>query len=428
MSKIKNFLKRVLPASKANLNAVSEKIDGYKRRLSNQTESLRKMVDQLSQTQEITAFALREQLQTIVEAMDQRNESRHSELLEAIRAVGSEQEGTLEQFLRITQAISSEQEGMAKQLLQAVRVVSGEQGETIGQLLRTIQTMGNEQERLSEQILKSIQKQTDDSIVWHQNEYDELKSENAQLVRRVNNSHKALAKSIEKGNSHAIRTRRLISEVLWGEIFTSTSNQSKWLTDKAFSPGRWAVDYPFLYVLYRVLNETKPKRILELGLGQSTKMIAQYAIYDPSIVHSVVEHDAEWIGFFEKSFNFSENTRVFNLELETVMYEGSPVLTYKDFDQAANGEPFDLICIDAPFGATNTDYSRVDVLMKMPECLADSFIIMLDDCIREGEKKTGEKMKETLEQHNIAYCSNVYSGSNDMLLIASPDLKFFCSL
>lgn len=68
-------------------------------------------------------------------------------------------------------------------------------------------------------------------------------------------------------------------EILWANAFHDTIIDSEWLKSKTFSPGRWGVGYQYLYVLYRVLNEIKPRNILELGMGQTTRMIGQYAAY-----------------------------------------------------------------------------------------------------------------------------------------------------
>ena len=58
-------------------------------------------------------------------------------------------------------------------------------------------------------------------------------------------------------------------EILWGEIFNNTVSNSDWLTDRSFSPGRWAVGYQYLYSVYRILDIIKPQSILELGLGKA---------------------------------------------------------------------------------------------------------------------------------------------------------------
>ena len=112
-------------------------------------------------------------------------------------------------------------------------------------------------------------------------EVSDLKGSKARLTEEIrlqtNQTNRMLAerKTAEDTLLKDLKGRQ--SEVLWGEIFRDTIVNSIWLKDKSFSPGRWAAGYPFLYALYRVLDEARPKRILELGLGQTTRMIGQYA-------------------------------------------------------------------------------------------------------------------------------------------------------
>ncbi|MDR0649034.1 MAG: hypothetical protein LBF92_06835, partial [Synergistaceae bacterium] len=106
----------------------------------------------------------------------------------------------------------------------------------------------------------------------------------------------------------------LLEEILWAQIFHDTIAGSKWLIDKSFSPGRWAVGYEFLYVLYRVLNSVRPKKILELGLGQTTNMLSQYVSAHEDVRHLIVEHDTEWIDFFRKEHDISERTKIIQMD------------------------------------------------------------------------------------------------------------------
>lgn len=146
-------------------------------------------------------------------------------------------------------------------------------------------------------------------------------------------------------------------EILWGMIFNNTIDGSSWLKDKSFSPGRWAVGYPFLYILYRVCNEFKPSSVLELGLGQSSKMTSQYSAIGAN-KHVIVEHDENWIEHCKKTISFPANTRIEKMQLETIKVKNHPVVVYKDFDKQFADSTFDLILVDAPFGS---DYmSRID--------------------------------------------------------------------
>ena len=44
-------------------------------------------------------------------------------------------------------------------------------------------------------------------------------------------------------------TGNTAKEILWADVFSSTVYESDWLKNKAFSPGRYAIEYVFLYVL-----------------------------------------------------------------------------------------------------------------------------------------------------------------------------------
>jgi hypothetical protein len=223
---------------------------------------------------------------------------------------------------------------------------------------------------------------------------------------------------------------RTLDEILWAQIFHDTIAGSKWLIDKSFSPGRWAVGYEFLYVLYRVLDSFHPKKILELGLGQTTNMILQYVSANEDVQHLIVEHDMQWADFFKvnNKLSSSERTKMSYLELESIPFgrDNIPVTAYKDFSEKIAGKKFDFICIDGPFGSDG--YSRIDVLGVIPECLEKSFVIMLDDYDRPGEQNTAKEMKSRFRDNNIVVCGAAYSGLKASYLITTEDNQFLCSL
>ncbi|MEL7567683.1 MAG: hypothetical protein AAGU27_22785 [Dehalobacterium sp.] len=238
----------------------------------------------------------------------------------------------------------------------------------------------------------------------------------------------------QMGNMEGIKNQtgkasRSAAEAVWAEIFKSASYGSPWLTDLTFSPGRWAVGYPFLYVMYRVLNEFRPKVILELGLGQSTRMIAQYVATNPEVKHYVVEHDQTWIDFFKNDFSLPANTEIVCLDRKMVSFKGSEaVRVFDGFTDRFSGMKFDFISVDAPFGGDMKDYSRIDVLGILPDGLKESFVIMLDDYNRRGEQKTGAEIESVLREGNIEFAAGNYSGDKDLRIWSSPDMKFLCSL
>lgn len=242
----------------------------------------------------------------------------------------------------------------------------------------------------------------------------------------MNNDNKTMP---EQTQAEMARLEAKMDELIWAATFQSVTAKSTWLKNKSLAPGRWALGYPALYILYRILNEMRPKSILELGLGQSTRVIAQYAAHYKGVRHTVVEHDQDWVAFCKKDMAFSENSRVVLLEREMVPFrEAQSVRVFAGFADAFREQSFDFICIDAPLGADMKEYARIDVLGCMPGILNKSFVLLLDDFGRPGEQRTTQAMEETLKDHGIAYAKGVYSGLKKTLVLCSLDNRFFTSL
>lgn len=249
------------------------------------------------------------------------------------------------------------------------------------------------------------------------------------IEQRIEQSKTEMFNKVEVVRREAIQTKRASKEAVWGEIFKDATMESAWLKNKVFYPGRWAVGYQYLYVLYRILNSVQPKNILELGLGQSTTMITQYADSISGVIHRVIEHDVEWIDYYQKEFAISERTEVVNLEISKVLFQSKYELyRYLNFKDRLEDMKYDFISIDAPFGGAENEYSRIDVLDIIPMCLESSFIIMIDDVNRKGEQNTIQLIEKKLEDNNIIFTSGKYVGDKDTYVIASEDKKFVCTL
>ncbi len=87
-----------------------------------------------------------------------------------------------------------------------------------------------------------------------------------------------------------------------------------------------------------------------------------------------------------------------------------------------------MFMIDGPYGNKSPYYSRADILGILPGCLNNEFVILMDDCQRNGEWHTCELICLMLQDAGIPYYVNTYSGEKDMVIIVSPNLKFLCSM
>lgn len=250
-----------------------------------------------------------------------------------------------------------------------------------------------------------------------------------QQADALNKRAEILADTAEKARRQAADSARHASEAVWAQIFNNTISESLWLKDKTFSPGRWAVGYPYLYVMYRVLNETRPKRILELGLGQSTRMIAQYAAAFQDVEHIVVEQDKTWTEFFAQNTSLSPRTKIVHLPVvETNYLDDDRTLVYQDFEKLCEGKKFDLVSSDGPAHSQSHKYRRVELVKLIPDHLADSFCIILDDFNVQECKNMWAVAKETFSRLNIQYGEGIYHGDKAVSMFTSMDQKFVCSM
>ena len=77
-----------------------------------------------------------------------------------------------------------------------------------------------------------------------------------------------------------VEANRLASEVVWSHILDDTIRESRWITNKELLPHRYVSGHQTLYVLYRILNENRPKRIWCDGQGAMSQVVSQYAHSD----------------------------------------------------------------------------------------------------------------------------------------------------
>ena len=61
-------------------------------------------------------------------------------------------------------------------------------------------------------------------------------------------------------------------------------------------------------------------------------------------------------------------------------------------------------------------------------CLAESFIIMVDDYNRTGEKEMVKKLEEILTESGIKYKEGIYTGIKQTIVITSDDWSFLSTL
>lgn len=223
-------------------------------------------------------------------------------------------------------------------------------------------------------------------------------------------------------NSEMVYSQNLLKEIQYSRVFADSITKSEWLSDKSFSLINSAANYSFFYVLYRILNEVKPQNILELGLGQTTKMTTQYVSYFNESNLQVIEDNQEWIDKFSKCLSLSDNVKINQVNSINVLIDYNECLKYENFDRLLNNNLFDLVIIDGPLGYGQM-YPRTNI-WDIVNYLNNSFVIIIDDYDRKGEQNTCKKLFEILSKKGIDFDQITFKGLKHQLVIYSPDNKF----
>lgn len=222
-------------------------------------------------------------------------------------------------------------------------------------------------------------------------------------------------------------SKKQAKEVEWAAIYHDSIRGKKWLEELPINVGRWAGNYSFFYVLNRILNDYKPKKILELGLGESSKVISAYIDnYLTETSHLIIEQDENWATSFKEKFTLSKNSTIEVLPLKQCIINNFNVNSYNNFAKKIT-DTFDLYVVDGPFGSDR--FSRYDIISLVKKFKpSHEFIILFDDTNRKGEFETCEEIKSILEQNKINFFAGYYEGIKGSTIIASEKYKYATSL
>lgn len=246
----------------------------------------------------------------------------------------------------------------------------------------------------------------------------QAKAFNDAISAQINETQKNLANFSSKNQQN-------YQELNYADLLHDCTNQSTWLKDKAFSLFGWAANYSFIYTLYRILDKINPINILEMGLGQTTKVTSQYvANKNPQAQLTVCEHNQDWIDIYKPDLPASKNIKINHFELEKFEYDGKPNDKYANLIEFVGKNKFDLIIVDGPVGG-GKNLPRSNILgLIAHDNLAQDFIIVFDDAERKGEKETIAKAKELLNEKKTEFFCFERNGIKRQHIITSKSRDF----
>lgn len=218
-----------------------------------------------------------------------------------------------------------------------------------------------------------------------------------------------------------------LKELEWAHVYHDSIRGKDWLEKTPLNIGRWAGNYAFFYVLNRILNDCKPKRILEFGLGESSKFVSAYLenVLTKS-KHLIIEQDINWFKSFKDIFQLSMRSRVVICPLIKKNIHNFEVNCFEDLTNHIN-QKYDLYIVDGPFGSKH--YSRYDIVTLAKNFdIIDEFIIVIDDFQREGEQETVKELLSVFKGKGLTIYQGIYTGNKSVCVITTEKYKHLKSL
>jgi hypothetical protein len=195
-----------------------------------------------------------------------------------------------------------------------------------------------------------------------------------------------------------------------------------------------AANASLMLFLNKCLTICRPKRVLELGSGQTTKLLAHYYHENPGVEVCTLEHNASWV----KSLR-----PLLTKEGRCLDYRHAP-LTDREFVCRGTGErihtpwytvppefkrqQFDLILVDGPDTGHGAPYTREGVLEYLPDILGSSFVVIFDDAERAEEMRLASAFERILRALNIGFVHFQIEAIKTQAVFCSSDLAYLRSV
>ena len=138
-----------------------------------------------------------------------------------------------------------------------------------------------------------------------------------------------------------------------------------------------------------VLQERKPRTILELGSGASTVIVARalQVLGCPPDLHIAVDHDVRFLRNTVQLARANGVDRLVRFEhCPLAPLPGYPLPWYANVSEAIGRSRIDLVIVDGPPASEpGTERSREPALPMVRKFLAEDAVVILDDANRAGE-------------------------------------------
>ena len=162
----------------------------------------------------------------------------------------------------------------------------------------------------------------------------------------------------------------------------------------------WAASPDVLLTLLDLAKSSKPARVLDLGSGMSTLVLAKSA---PQAEIISIDNSAEYAGKTKRLLAAHGVTNV-DVRIAPLTPHVSGVEWY-DLTQFRDVTNIDLLFIHGPPGSRNPK-ARHPAIVECASKLSPRAIIVIDDAGRDGEKDMAKEFAKALPSHTLEFLSH----------------------
>ena len=162
----------------------------------------------------------------------------------------------------------------------------------------------------------------------------------------------------------------------------------------------WAASPDVLLTLLELSQSSTPARILDLGSGMSTLVLAKSA---PQATIISIDNSAEFAGKTKKLLETHGVTNV-DLRVAPLTPHRSGVEWY-DLSKFEDISHIDLLFVDGPPGSKNLK-ARHPAIAECVAKLNPRAIVVIDDAGRDGEKDMAHEFAKALPNHSLEFLSH----------------------
>lgn len=167
-----------------------------------------------------------------------------------------------------------------------------------------------------------------------------------------------------------------------------------------FYPVAGAASYSLFYLLIRIAKELPVKSVLELGAGETTRLL--HALTNQGILSAkctTLEHNKEWASRVSQSVSHEIiTTRLIERIMDGISYQGY------DFSPLNLLNDVELLVVDGPPASTESNtFARLGAVDLVEMLSPHDFILILDDTHRSGEMLLVEKIEYALHRQGLNF-------------------------